>query len=80
MDSYVHHRQTAQYVQDKIKIISPWLYFICTFMYIYPVKNSKCNVLNCMLFSGSLLFLSSVHVMKQEISIAETIYASNMTK
>ena len=50
------------------------------YIYVYPVKNSKCNVLNCMLFSGSLLFWSSVHVMKQEISIAETIYASNMTK
>ena len=79
-------------------------------LYVYPVKNTKCNVLYIFTFCsiltkrssekytidikfiyytnrtylflvyGSLLCVSSAHVMKQEISKGRNFFASNMTR
>ena len=47
-----------------------------TFIY----YTNRTYLFGCILVYGSLLFLSSAHVMKQEISKRRNIFASNMTR
>ena len=97
IDSNTTYKQVSIFRIKKILFLPDYI------VYVYPIKNTKCNVLyififcstltrrssekyttdiqfiycanrtyffGCILGYGSLLFLSSVHVMKQEISKA----------